>query len=57
MQKFEETGSIGERVSLVHPRCVRLAENITAVNDSVAEDPELAIHHRSHNFSLSYGSL
>lgn len=52
VQKFDETGSIGDRVSRVHS-----AENVAAVRDSVPENPELLIRRRSHSMDLSYGSL
>lgn len=54
MSKFGETRSIGARVSRVP---YRSPDNIAAMGDSEAEDPELSISRRSHGLSLSYGSL
>lgn len=42
-QKFEESGSIEAKVSHVHHRGVRLANNIAVVSDNVGKNPELSI--------------
>ena len=57
VKKFEETGSIGDRVRPVRHRGVRSVENIAAVSESVAEYPELLIRRRSQLLGFSDGSL
>lgn len=57
VKKFEETGSIGDRLRPAQRRGVRLAENIAAVRESVAEEPGVSIRRRSQVLGFSYGSL
>ena len=41
----------------MHHRLARSAENIAAVNESVAEDMNMSIPRRSQELGLSYGTL
>ena len=47
VQKFEQTGSVGDVKTPVHARTARTAENIAAVRDSVAEEPSTSTHRRA----------
>ena len=57
VKKFEETGAVTNIVRPVHHRFARSAENIAAVSESVAEDPNVSIPRRSQELGLSYGTL
>ena len=46
-KKFEETGVATNTERPVHHRFARSTENIAIVNESVAEDPNVSIPHRS----------
>ena len=41
----------------MHHRLARCAENIAAVSQSVAEDPNVSIPRRSQKLGLSYGTF
>ena len=41
VQKFEQTGSVGDVKAPVLPRAARTAENIAAVRNSVADKPSI----------------
>ena len=41
---------------IIRPRTARTVENIAAVNESFAEDPEESIRRRSQQLGLSYGT-
>ena len=55
VKKFEETGSVTDIVSAVHHRFTRSTENIAAVSESIAEDPNEFIPRRSQELGLYYG--
>ena len=57
VQKFEQTGSVGEVKTPVHARTARTAENIAAVRDSVAEEPFTSTRRRAQKLHLSRSSL
>ena len=54
VKKFEKTGVVTNIKRSVHHR---FAENIGIVSESVAEDPNVSIPHRSQELGLSYGKL
>ena len=57
MQKFEDTGVVTNIEGPVHHRFARSAVNIDIVNESVAEDPNVAIPRRPKELQLSYDTL
>lgn len=57
VNKFEQSGSVLDVRRAVHHRNVRSVENIAAVSESVAEDPNSSIPRRAQQLGLSYGSL
>lgn len=57
VQKFEQTGSVGDMKTPVHARTARTAENIAAVRDSVAEEPSTSTRRRAQQLHISRSSL
>ena len=57
VKKFEETCVITNIERPVHHRFASSAENIAIASESVAEDPNVSISHRSQELRLSYGTL
>ncbi|XP_053949535.1 uncharacterized protein LOC128857797 [Anastrepha ludens] len=57
MQKFEQTGSVGDVKTPVHARTARTAENIAGVRDSVVEEPSTSTRRRAQQLHLSRSSL
>ncbi|XP_030747098.1 uncharacterized protein LOC115875722 [Sitophilus oryzae] len=53
MQTFKESGSVADRPTPVRQRRVRFGENITAVRESVHENPRQSIPRRSQELGLS----
>jgi len=53
LAKFESTGSINNQPTPVRRRNARSAENITAVRESVRENPRRSISRRSQELGLS----
>ena len=51
MKKFEEAGVVTNIDRPVHHRFARSAENIVIVSESIAEDPNVSITHRSQESS------
>ena len=57
VQKFEQTGSVGDVKTPVYAGIARTAENIAADLDSVAEEPSTSTHRRAQQMHLSRSSL
>ena len=57
MKKFEEIGAVTDIARRVHHRLDRAAENIAAVSQSVAEDPNVSLPRRCQELGQSYGTL
>src|SRR5215469_12205854 len=57
VQKFWQTGSVGDLKAPVHARTARTAENIAAVRDSVAVKPSTSTRRRAQQLHLSRSSL
>ena len=57
VKKLEETGVVTHIERPVHHRFPRFAENVDIVSESVAEDPNVSISHRSQELGLSYDTL
>ena len=55
--KLENNLTLLDDTRPIRPRTVRTIENITAVNESFAEDPEESIRRRSRQLGLSYKRL
>lgn len=56
MKKFDETFSLCDVPRVNYIRSVRSNENIAAVEDSVADDPNTSIRHRAQELGLTYSS-
>ena len=54
--KIENNLSLLDDTRPIKPRTDRTVENIAAVNESFAEDPEESIRRRSQQLGLSYGT-
>ena len=54
--KRENNLTLLDDTRLIRPRTARTVENIAAVNESFAEDPEESIRRRSQQLGLSYST-
>ena len=54
--KLEKNLTLLDDTRPIRPRTARTVENIAAVNESFAEDPEESIRRRSQQLGLSYGT-
>ena len=54
--KLENNSTLLDDTRPIKPRTARTVENIAAVNESFAEDPEESIRRRSQQLGLSYGT-
>lgn len=57
MEKFERTGSVSDVKHTTRARTARSEENVAAVRESVAENPETSIRHRAQELDISTGTL
>ena len=57
VQRFEETGVVTNIERPVYHCFARSCENIAIVSESITEDPNVLIPHRSQVLGLSYGTL
>ena len=57
VQKFEQTGYVGDVKIPVHAGTARTAENIAAIRDSVAEESYTSTSRRAQQLHLSRSSL
>ena len=57
VKKFEETGSVADVKTSSRARLRRSDENIDAVRQSVAENPNTSIRHRAQELSISATTL
>ena len=54
--KLENNLTLLDDTRPIRPRTARTVENIAAVNENFAEDPEESIRRRSQQLGLSYGT-
>ncbi|XP_076175204.1 recombination repair protein 1 isoform X3 [Ptiloglossa arizonensis] len=57
LQRFVETGSVGDLEKSSRPRTARSSENVATVAKSVRETPGTSIRHRSQELNISRTSL
>ena len=57
VRKFKQTGSVADMKTPLRARLRRSAENIAAVRENVAEDPDTSIRHRAQELNLSTTTL
>lgn len=57
VQKFEQTGSVGNEKTPSYARTARTAENMAAVRDSAAEETSTSTHRRAQQLHRSRSSL
>lgn len=57
IRKFKETGSVADARTPLRARLGRSEENIAAVRESVAENPDTSIRHRAQELNLSTTTL
>lgn len=56
VNRFEESGSVIDRSAPIHHHPARTHENIGAVSESVAEEPETSIRRRSQQLGIPYST-